>query len=286
MKQLFTFYFFMICAVITAQETITVDTSEEILGFAEVFEKPDNGGAFVFSSGWGVPDLKTVVNVENNTFTLQPNFNTYADNPGDDFWIDPETGEGNKIFNGITFVESTELVGQELTFAFEVQEFTLDPEYDVTAFIRVFNADFSFNKVAEIPLTEAGEFSVTYDEVDTEVDAVVQYGFTVRGVNANPDDEDALGSVVIGASTLSSQSFQALNLSVYPNPALDHWTIDSRANTIKNVQVYDLTGKLVLEVSGNEQAKVEIDASALNSGVYLANIQAEGSSKSIKLIKK
>ena len=53
----------------------------------------------------GVSDLKTVVDAGANTLTLQPNFNTYADNPGDPFWIDPVTMLGAKTFEGNTFVE-------------------------------------------------------------------------------------------------------------------------------------------------------------------------------------
>ncbi len=130
-----------------AQNTVVVDAGAEYLGYANVFETIANGGAFVFGSGWGVADIKTVVDPTAGTITLQPNYNTYADNPGDPFWIDAATGLGNKIFEGNSFVENnTDLIGNELTFTGGILEYTLDPTYVTIAFIKVFNADFSFVK--------------------------------------------------------------------------------------------------------------------------------------------
>jgi hypothetical protein len=85
---------------------------------------------------------------------------------------------------------------------------------------------------------------------------------------------------------LSNNDFSKVEFNVYPNPASNQWTIDGGSSSIEKVKVYNLTGKLVLEASGKQQSTVQLDASQLSSGVYLANIQAGGSSKSIKLIKK
>ena len=40
-----------------------------------------------------------------STITLQPNFNTW--NPNDPFWVDPVTGEGNKILELNTMLSLT-----------------------------------------------------------------------------------------------------------------------------------------------------------------------------------
>ncbi|PIX08213.1 MAG: hypothetical protein COZ75_13170, partial [Flavobacteriaceae bacterium CG_4_8_14_3_um_filter_34_10] len=134
-------------AFMVGQNTVTIDGSATFLGFANVFETPANGGGFVFGSPWGVPDIKSVVDVSGNTVTLFPNFNTYGDNPTDPFWVNQTTGEGNKVFEGNTFNENnSNLLGQELTFSADVQSFTLSSEYVVKAFIKVFNADFSVLK--------------------------------------------------------------------------------------------------------------------------------------------
>ncbi|TVQ50461.1 MAG: hypothetical protein EA362_02280, partial [Saprospirales bacterium] len=178
--------------------TVTVDASRDFVGFANVFETAANGGDFVFGSPWGVSDIKSEIDADANTVTLFPNFNTYADNPDDPFWVDQATGLGNKVFEGNTFVEDASLVGSIVTFEGEVQSFTLSSDYEVSVFIRVFNNDFSVQKEVSAPLTGAGEFSITFDNPEAD-DALVQYGFSVTGLNANPEDEEALGNVVIGA---------------------------------------------------------------------------------------
>jgi len=178
------------------EEVVGVDASASFTGFANVFETPANGGGFVFGSPWGVADIKSVIDTTENTVTLFPNFNTYADNPDDPFWVDQTTGLGNKTFEGNTFVEDTSLVGKVITFEGEVESYTLSPDYETRVYIKVFNSDFSELKEVSEPLTEAGPFSITFDNPEAQ-DAVVQYGFSVTGLNANPADEAALGNVVI-----------------------------------------------------------------------------------------
>jgi hypothetical protein len=117
---------FCLTSMAIAQNTVTVDASAEQLGYANVSETEANGGAPAFGSEWGVLDLKTVVDPANNTLTLQPNFNTYADNPGDPYWINPVTLNGNKIFEGNTYVQDNSLVGSELTFEGYVMSNTLE----------------------------------------------------------------------------------------------------------------------------------------------------------------
>ena len=69
--------------------------------------------------------------------------------------------------------------------------------YTTVAFIKVFNSDFSVLKQESIALGGDGSsFSVTYDNVESD-DAVVQYGFQVLGLNANPVNEAALGSIIL-----------------------------------------------------------------------------------------
>tara|TARA_R110002072_G_scaffold151503_9_gene300979 strand:+ start:7190 stop:8050 length:861 start_codon:yes stop_codon:yes gene_type:complete len=269
-----------------AQNTVTVDGSAEFLGFANVFETPANGGGFVFGSPWAVEDIKSVIDVGGNTVTLFPNFNTYADNPTDPFWVDQGTGEGNKVFEGNTFNENnTDLVGEELTFEAEVQSFTLDPDYEVKAFIKVFNADFSVLKEESVVLTETGNFSITYTNVEPE-DTTVQYGFSVTGINANPDDEPTLGNVVVGPFNLSTSDFDVNSVVIYPNPTTQNWIINTKNASNISVNLYDVNGKLLSVYKNISSQNFTIDASNLKTGVYFATVITENKSNTIKLIKK
>ncbi len=269
-----------------AQNTVTVDGSAEFLGFANVLETPANGGAFVFGSPWAVEDIKSVIDVSGNTVTLFPNFNTYDENPTDPFWVDQVTGIGNKVFEGNTFNENnTDLVGEELTFQAEVQSFTLDPDYEVKAFIKVFNADFSVLKEESVVLTETGNFSITYTNVEPE-DTTIQYGFSVTGINANPDDEATLGNVVMGPFNLSTSDFDVNAVVVYPNPTTQNWTLDNKNLSSYSLNLYDVSGKLISVYENITTQNFSIDASNLKTGVYFATVISENKSNTIKLIKK
>lgn len=267
-----------------AQTQVTVDGSATWVGFANVFETDANGGGFVFNSGWGVDAIKSTIGVSENTVTLQPNFNTYADNPTDPFWVDQTTLEGNKVFEGNTFIEDATLIGQELTFTGMVDSNTLSNEYEAVAFIKVFNADFSVVKQETAALVAGEAFVINYTNVEG-ADAIVQYGFTVTGVNANPADEDALGNIVVGSNVLSVESFDASSLNVFPNPAVDRWSVTSSSDIITGITVYDVLGKVVLNVAP-DSVSYTIDASRLNTGLYIANFTTPQGTKTVKLIKK
>ena len=89
----------------------------------------------------------------------------------------------------------------------------------------------------------------------------------------------------IAGSALSTNGFDILSsLKVYPNPSNSIWNIESPSTVVEQVEVYDLLGKKVLSVTPNSQT-VEIDASQLKSGLYLAKLTAEGATKTIRLVK-
>lgn len=287
MKQIY-FLFALALAfpfVSQAQNTVEVDANAAFLGFANVFETPANGGAFVFGSAWGVPDLQTVVDAGGGTVTLQPNFNTYGDNPTDPFWVDQTTGEGNKLFVGSTYVEDNSLVGSELTFIGGVVSNTLDPAYDVVAFIRVFNVDFSVLKEETTALVAGQNFSITYTNVEAE-DTTVQYGFAVSGINANPADEGALGSAIVSAPLVAGvNDNDLLNITVYPNPSNNNWNISTPNDVIDTIELYDVMGKRVSTVTVDSNT-TSVNNETLAKGLYLAKISTNTGQKTVKLIKK
>ena len=409
-----------------AQNTVTVDANAELFGYANVFE---TNGDFVFGEGWGVTDLQTIVDPANNTLTLQPNFNTWADGT-DPFWVNQTTFLGNKNFEGNTYVEDNTLVGSELTFEGSVNSNTLmlpgvgylkfnvnggpldgghqavpaqfggiftpegvtadvvlvtdegaDPDendacepitnagalegkiailrrgacefgtkalnaenagavavivvnnvegapivmapgaegelvtipvfmvsdvvgqliidestgsginttlslanYNVFAFIKVFNSDFSVLKEEKVLLGGDGsDFSLVYDNVESD-DAVVQYGFQVFGLNANPLDEAVLGGVVVtGTEIFAVNEVNAINVSVYPNPTINNINIQSDEQ-ITNVVVYNTLGQMVKSASP-DATNFSMETANLDAGIYFAKLSTEKGSKTVKFIK-
>ena len=264
---------------VVAQNSVSVDAGAAWIGYANVFDPAT--GDFIFGESWGVPDLKSVVDAAGGTITLQPNFNTY--NAQDPFWVDPATGLGAKIFEGNTYVEDNTLAGEELTFSGNVNSNTLDSEYDALAFIKVFNANYSVLKIATAPLT-GSTFEVVFTDVNPAEDAVVQYGFQVIGLNANPDDEATLGSVVVSGGALSVNDFNAESFSVAPNPSNAVWNVRSAQYDMTQVVLFDVLGKKVAQFN-NPGSALAIDNSNLSKGAYFAQINTASGSTTVQLMK-
>jgi len=83
--------------------------------------------------------------------------------------------------------------------------------------------------------------------------------------------------------TLSANQFSLTDFTVYPNPTFNTWTLNSE-QTINRIDVYDITGKRVLsQTPANKQ--VVLDTSNLETGIYIAKVEATKGSSQIKLIK-
>lgn len=83
---------------------------------------------------------------------------------------------------------------------------------------------------------------------------------------------------------LSTKGFSNANFKVYPNPTNNVWNFTSANETIESIQIVNVLGKVVLSVSPKNNI-VNVDASALNSGIYFAKIATAKATQTIKLIK-
>lgn len=76
------------------------------------------------------------------------------------------------------------------------------------------------------------------------------------------------------------------NLNFYPNPVITGKIyITSKNATAKEVTIYDVLGKLVLQTNLNVNSK-EISVNALNPGVYIIRIKEGDATATRKLIVK
>jgi hypothetical protein len=257
-----------------SQNVIDFDADSTWISYMNVRELPANGGAYAFGSFWAVADAKSTLDANtgaNGTLTLQPNFNAYADSPMDAFWVNQSTGLGNKEMEASTFVEpGPTLLGADFTFTGNVMSHTIDTSlYTVKMFVKALDPNNGYGdalfdtKVFDLPMS--GNFSITVDATDLTAGLIIQYGFSVTGINANPTDEATLGSVVIGAMATNVNKIEAQPslVAVYPNPVNDILTVSTNEN-IEAFKIVDVAGKVVLE--GNNINTV--DVSALNAGTY------------------
>ena len=192
--------------------TLEVDPSENWVGYMNVFDNAGGAtgskGNYQFGNGWGLADLSSVFAA--NTLTLAPNFNAYADSlTGNDaaraYWTDSTDGGvtagllGNKWMEANTLVENNALIGDTVTFQGNLDSFNLlSPNYTAVAFIKALDPNAGYAAVINqfSVLSSAGPFSVSADLRFAD-GLIIQYGFTVTGLNANPADAATFGSAVV-----------------------------------------------------------------------------------------
>lgn len=168
---------------------VTVDNNITA-GFMQVFaldafDGPDYG-ALQFSSNWLLPDVKSTVS--SSSITLEANYNTYQNNPGDAFWR--ENGGvgpgGNKWMVASTFAAglASSFPDGVCNFKAEVSNYNFIVGYEVKAFVKGFDANYNASEIVFSDLLDAGSVIDLTLDVSTWVN--VQYGFEVQGINANP----------------------------------------------------------------------------------------------------
>jgi len=167
------------------------------LAFMNVFELPENGGGFVFGSGWGIADLTASFDDGASTLTMGPN--TVGD--PDPFWYQGGGGSGapgNKFMEANLYQQvDGGLAGQTVTFEGTVLSNTFTDAHDARVFIRDFAADFSSSVDVFADVDAAGNFSISLDTID-DASRHVQWGIQVSGENVWITDVDPFGTVVFG----------------------------------------------------------------------------------------
>lgn len=90
-------------------------------------------------------------------------------------------------------------------------------------------------------------------------------------------------NVYFSKASLSSDDFNSINFSYYPNPVKSHLNIQS-ASTVEKVEVYNVLGQRVLLAKPNT-TNPSIEMGNLNAGVYLMNVSVNGTQKTFQVIK-
>jgi glucose/arabinose dehydrogenase len=92
---------------------------------------------------------------------------------------------------------------------------------------------------------------------------------------------------IIDTSTASTTSFEKAGFSLYPNPAKNSFTLSSSTSRIaKQIQIFDVSGKLLISKEVSQSASNTIDVSSLSNGIYIVNvITTNGNNFTSKLVK-
>ena len=141
--------------------------------------------------------------------------------------------------------------------------------------------------------TDPADFTVisagSYEEAPTEwtqyeYDLSAYDGQTIRvGIHYVTADAFVLqmDSFVV-EGTLGLNNIQSLDMNIYPNPVNGNFvTIQTPINGVKYVEVFDITGKRLINTSLSADT---LEVSSLSAGIYLIKVTVEGQSKTSKLI--
>ena len=152
--------------------------------------------------------------------------------------------------------------------------------------MRIYVKDLTNNTEIDILNTEGSDIndlgiegSWTSVSIDLPNNASVQLVAEVRSNSATEtlylDNISVDGSLNLGNNTEDI-------FSVYPNPVTNGYvTISSPSNGEKNIAVYDVLGKQVMNTTITSD---RLNVSQLNSGVYMLNISENGISSTKKLV--
>jgi len=121
-----------------------------------------------------------------------------------------------------------------------------------------------------------GPASGTQDAIVTSTDGTINVYLAADASVTGPISFD------VSCAGLSVNDFDLSDLKLYPNPVNgDYVTIQSSISGEKNIEVYDITGKRLINTILNSD---KLDISSVSSGVYLVKVTVQGQTKVSKLI--
>ncbi len=89
------------------------------------------------------------------------------------------------------------------------------------------------------------------------------------------------GTITVN-STMSLDTSDRLGLNIFPNPVSSGYvTLKTSVSGVKNIELFDLSGKRVLKTSINADI---LNVTSINSGVYFIKLSINGVSETSKLI--
>lgn len=178
--------------------SVTVETSQAWNGYINAFNVSDD--AYAFGFGYGVADLRATATA--TSMTLEPNIAIWTAEAANTAWFDNSSGTQTpvKYIEASSFIEDNSLAGSDLTFSGTVSSNDLNANYTVLAFIKALDPNNGYatvvNETASLTGT-TGAFTVSATAAQLASGLIVQYGFMMTGLPADPNDA-TLGSLVVG----------------------------------------------------------------------------------------
>ncbi|UGS23564.1 T9SS type A sorting domain-containing protein [Flavobacterium channae] len=127
-------------------------------------------------------------------------------------------------------------------------------------------------------------YSYPLNALNSETNIIFRIVFhsdqSVDGLGVNVDD-------FLIDGTLSNQNFDLQNIVLYPNPSKGIFNLAVGTNEVSAIEVYDLTGKIVVSKNdlGISNGEIQLNMSSVAQGVYFVKITANNQSIVKRIIK-
>lgn len=119
----------------------------------------------------------------------------------------------------------------------------------------------------------------------TWTELIPETAYVALGTAKNLNNEWGETSIVhFTTPSLDALTETEANFNIYPNPAQSMINIESSLNGKAQINIFDMTGRCVKEISANDMSKVSVNVEDLNKGVYFISIQQDNSYNIQKLV--
>ncbi|MEI8137745.1 MAG: T9SS type A sorting domain-containing protein, partial [Bacteroidota bacterium] len=138
-------------------------------------------------------------------------------------------------------------------------------------------------------LTASGASTYSWNTSSTNtviaISPTVNTTYTVTGTSSNSCKNIATITQSVSACTgLNNNGASTIGALVYPNPNTGLFTIELNNGSVKNFEVMDVTGRIVL-ANTTSNDKVDLNINTLANGIYYVKIQSNNSFEVIKIVK-
>ena len=194
----------------------------------------------------------------------------------DESWLDPAGIQPNQkktksivntdVSKGLTTVALTKLKGKQVSGAGEFATFIVIVE-DIDFFDpRQFDVADIILEVERVRLIDK-----KMTEYPVDVSRLVIETGSENENTPGPDRPDF-------PETMLNGQISPTSIQLFPNPASEYLTIDSRQTSINGVELYDLHGKPIRSRISHLEGSLQLDVGELPAGIYYLKIEGAGGS--------
>ncbi|MEO6301973.1 MAG: GEVED domain-containing protein [Bacteroidia bacterium] len=137
-------------------------------------------------------------------------------------------------------------------------------------------------------LTASGAATYSWNTTATStvitVSPTVTTSYTVTGSTNGCSSNFVVSQAVSPCTGIDAKAASSIGVLVYPNPNTGEFTIELNNGSVKNIQVMDLTGRVIISNTTSND-KIDFNINTLANGVYYIKIQSNNTVEVIKIVK-